>query len=309
MAIGRFDLLKRSAVTVYPKSSLRSSLQRLSFCVRALLLEPELRYWLASSEESSLRQTLLDRPETLGVIVWPYLSITWQPRRRLAQIRKHYEYVDKVEAGLNFPIQKGILLLDLSDRIDFLRVIVDRPRWFMREGELALNLFQGDIRIYTIAFTLEQTDSGTIAYVGAIQGRNISNIMETYKLLTKELHGMRPRDFVIELFRMFCGRIGVKSILAVNDANRHHRSSYFGPKTEKFDVNYNDVWRDRGGVPHDEAFFRLSITGTRRSLDDVAAKKRSMYRKRYEMLDDIENRVLESCSNLSGRLIEDIPPG
>jgi len=51
---------------------------------------------------------------------------------------------------------------------------------------------------------------------------------------------------------------------------------------------YDDVWADRGGTRVAPTHFELPLAGSRRPLEEVAAKKRSMYRRRYEMLDAID---------------------
>ena len=61
---------------------------------------------------------------------------------------------------------------------------------------------------------------------------------------------------------------------------------HFGKK-DALGMDYDEVWRDRGGIRVADTHFELPIGGNRRPLDEIAAKKRSMYRRRYQMLDEI----------------------
>lgn len=239
---------------------------------------------------------MLGRPETVGAVVWPYQCLGWDAATRLERIDSHCKAIDVLGAGLNFPIDQALQLLNLGDLSPGLRVVLDRPKWFMREGQLAMNLFAGELRIYTLAFSFGSFPDGMAAYVGAIQGSNTSGIQDAYKELTKSLHGMRPRDFLVELFRTFCRCLDVLRIYAVADARRQHRSEYFGAaKASTLTLNYDEIWAERGGVKVNEDFFVLSSEAAVRNLDDVPSKKRAMYRRRYEMLTELEQKL---CSTM-----------
>ena len=241
------------------------------------------------------------RPETVGAVIGPYQCIGWDVRTRLARIRDHYSAIETIGGPINFPLDGRLLLLDLKEIRESLQVILDQPKWFMREGQLAINLFLRDTRLYSLAFSLSYQRGGLTAFVGAIQGRDIDGILEEYRLLTKAAHGTRPRDLLIEVFRMLCGMLGVSDIFAVSDAYRNHRSRYFGKAPKKFSVNYDEVWEDRGGVRVHPMFYRLDVDGQQRDIGTIPAKKRSMYRRRYDLLSLLKQQM---HLNYTGRLAE-----
>ena len=127
-----------------------------------------------------------------------------------------------------------------------------------------------------------------------MQGRDIEGVADEYRELTKAAHGMRPRDLLFEIFRMLCSLLCVSKILAVADEFRHHRSAYFGGPNQQFSKNYNEMWVDRGGERASPMFFALEVRGPRREVSDVPAKKRGMYRRRYEMLEAIEQQMMDN---------------
>ena len=70
---------------------------------------------------------------------------------------------------------------------------------FQEEGELMLQLFLGDRRVYSVCFSC--TDDGR-AYIGGIQGgKDITN--DEVKVLTKELHGARPKNIIMSVLYGF----------------------------------------------------------------------------------------------------------
>jgi uncharacterized protein VirK/YbjX len=265
--------------------------RRIIFFVRALAVYGSIKPIINSSRESPMGRLIECRPETVGAIIGPYQCIGWDVRTRLARIRDHYLAIETIGGPINFPLDGRLLLLDLKAIQEGLQVVLDHPKWFMREGQLVINLFFRDTRMYSLAFSLSYQKNGLTAFVGAIQGRNIEGILEQYRQLTKASHGTRPRDLLIEVFRMLCGVLGVIDIFAVSDAYRIQRSHYFGKAPKNFFVNYDEIWAHRGGVRVHPMFFRLDVGARQRDLGTIPAKKRGMYRRRYDMLSLLKQQM------------------
>jgi uncharacterized protein len=256
--------------------------------------------------KSPLGKLMQDRPQAVGAVIWPYQCSGWNAQTRLARIRDHYTVIEKMGGVLDFPVNGKILLLDLEEIRDGFHVVIDQPIWFMREGQLALNLFLGDTRIYTLAFSLFHQTNVVAACIGAIQGRDIEGALETYRELTRVSYGMRPRDLLFEIFRMFCFELGISEIFAVSDEYRFHKDTrYFGPKPHtKILSTYNEIWTDRGGTLVNPMFFQFAVSQPERDLATVPAKKRNMYRRRFEMLRRIRRQMHERCSRLEPAHVE-----
>lgn len=108
---------------------------------------------------------------------------------------------------------------------------------------------------------------------------------------------MRPRDLLIEVFRMVCRLNSVVQIYAVRDAHRHHRSSYFGKDVMRsLPLNYDEAWQDRGATEIVDGFAVLPVARSDRREAEIPARKRSLYRKRYMLLDTIEQSLVEQWS-------------
>jgi len=250
--------------------------------------------------DGALGKAIKARPEIIGAVLWPYQCSAWDVRTRLSRIRGHYDAVEAVGQLLNFPMHATLTLLDLAEIKEGLRVAIDQPRWLMREGQLVINLFLAETRIYSLAFSLYQEGDGQfVAVVGAIQGCGceLEDARDEYRRLTKAAHGMRPRDLLFEVFRMFCARIGVSDIVGVANEFRHHRHSYFAkePKEPKtFSTDYNEIWADRGGVRINAMFYRLNPYRKQKPLAEIRANKRAMYRRRYQMLNSFNEQLNET---------------
>jgi uncharacterized protein VirK/YbjX len=266
--------------------------RRLSYVAKSARVINSLQVYMHPREGSPLQRIMRQRPALVGATIWPYICLSWSAETRLQRIEEHFGVIEKLGSQLDFPVTEMLSLIDLADVATNLRVVLDQPKWFMREGLFVINLFIQDVRIYSLAFSFAFEEGEIVTHIGAIQGVDVEGILGDYKDLTKALHGMRPRDFLVELFRIFCCCLGVSKIYAVNDAKRQHRSSYFGSqKSEELLLNYNDIWVERGGVQDSEDFFALSVETPMRNLEEVPSKKRAMYRRRYELLQSIEARM------------------
>lgn len=266
--------------------------RRLYFVAKSSRLMNSLQVYMYPRPGCPLQRVMEQRPELVGVTIWPYICSSWNAKTCLQRIDEHFRAIEQMDSILDFPVNDMLPLLGLEDMFANLRVVLDQPKWLMRDGLFAINLFLLENRIYSLVFSFGFEESRIIAYIGGIQGVDIEGILDDYKDLTKALHGMRPRDFLVEVFRIFCRNVGITKIYAVNDEKRHLRSRYFGTKKSKqLFLNYNDVWMERGGVPSNEDFFALSVEAPLKDLDEVPSKKRAMYRRRYELLRSVEDRM------------------
>ncbi len=241
---------------------------------------------------SAMDRLMRERPEMLGILIWPYQCSSWDAQERISRLANHCSVMDELGDAFLFSIEERLVLADLSDKFAGLRVMLDQPKWFMREGQLVVNLFVEDYRAFSVAFSFYRDPEGTLcAVIGGVQGRNRDDALDLYRDLTKALYGLRPRDLLLEVLRMYVHLVGSSRILAISDAYRHHRHPYFGQRD--FPTNYDAIWADRGGVPVDEFFYSLPAEKVRRDFETIKPKKRSLYRKRFEFLDDLESRVTD----------------
>lgn len=235
---------------------------------------------------SPLGELLAEWPETVGFLLWPYQCTAWDANMRVSRIAEHLAAIETIP-GLRLTPKDKVVLADLGAYSPGASLIVDRPPWLAREGHLTLSLFKNDFRAFTVSFSLfgDATDRGM--FIGGLQGRQTDEILALYRELTKDFEGIRPRDFMLEALRMWAVKLGVRHIRAVSDGHKISRHKYFADKKAPGLV-YDDVWPERGGTRVDQTQYELPLGGSRRPVQDVAAKKRAMYRRRYEMLDAIE---------------------
>ncbi|MEB6589173.1 MULTISPECIES: VirK/YbjX family protein [Pseudomonas] len=287
--------LVKSVFTLQPGYSLRALNNKYKLTLQIARHWPALNAFrqrmLAALGQQGLRRLGVD---CLGVVQWPYISKCWEAAQRLEVVASHYE----VMAG-QFPAlvllgrDDSQTLCDLSSHSPGCRLVLDRPVWFRREGELVLNLFQGDLRVASLAFTLCRTQGELCLFIGAVQGIHKGVDSETslaiYRDLTKDFEGLRPRSLLLEALKCLARALGVVHLYAVSDACRHHRHPYFGSdKAQDLAANYDVIWQESGATASNrEDFFAIPLAPAQRAEHDIPAKKRAMYRRRQALLDDV----------------------
>ncbi|WP_434640668.1 DUF535 family protein [Klebsiella sp. I138] len=161
---------------------------------------------------------------------------------------------------------------------------------FQEEGELMLLMLEGEKRIYSICFSC--TEDGR-AYIGGIQGgKDIAN--DDIKVLTKELHGTRPKNLIISLLYGFLQHSDIKEIYAID--------SDFHVKSEKVQTSYSALWLEVGGEKHRRGWYKLPPQEIKKSLEEVKSKHRSQFIKREGLKELAQQDMMAALRQISGSL-------
>jgi uncharacterized protein VirK/YbjX len=269
--------------------------QRIRYLFKARSVWPLLSQLIDAPPGSALGRFVANRREVLGFIEAPFINASWDARTRLTSFLRQFDHLQTMGKAFAFDATQSIELLRLDELGPDYHVILDKPTWFQREGLLTLNIFRGNLRLISLSFSFDTLNGEQIVMIGAIQGRRIEGVLDEYRQLTKLAHGLRPRDLLIDILRIVAAHEGAVRMIAVSDACRHHRSPYFGKNTgRELPLDYDEIWRDRGGVYRGDGFFELPVERQVRDIDEIPSKKRQMYRQRYAMLDAIEARILQA---------------
>ncbi len=250
------------------------------------------RHLYRANPATRLGQFRRHRPEMLGLVVTPFVAAPWRAPERFRAVIDHCDAVDALGWPLDVGDHEYRRLADLSDISPGLRLEISAQRWMAREGLLSLSLMEGDKLAFSLSFALGRTCDGLVAYIGGLQGGADEDALARARRRTKLAHGMRPRDLLIEAFRMLCRAYGVARILAVADNIRVHRSAYLRARSaDPVMMSYDAVWEDRGGTLGPDGFFHLCPSMKRRAAEDIRPNKRSEYRRRYAMLDALQAAI------------------
>lgn len=254
---------------------------------------------------SHFKSLIRNHPRAIPSILWPYQCSSWDISSRINHLYNHFLTLSELKYGIDYIANRQYVLVEGHHIYPGLRIVLDKNDLFMREGMITLNLFIGQDRVFTIAFSFHKNKQGQVcAFIGAIQGRRMRGITDLYREMTKKTYGIRPRDLMIEVFQMLCRLSGVNRIYAVSESHRQHRHLFYCLKHKMSEpsINYDEVWSDRSGTRSTDAFFELPIKPPRKLLSNIVSKKRSMYRNRYSLLQRLEKEIGHGLIMLGSRI-------
>lgn len=134
-------------------------------------------------------------------------------------------------------------------------------------------------------------------FIGAMQGPNMEDARDVVKKVTKYCHAYRTKNLVLYLTQAVARALGIKHIYAVTNegyyANNHVRSD------RKLKTDFSEFWMEAGGTPTDDTrFYELPLVETRKTMEEVPTRKRAVYRKRFTMLDALDEEAEKRMEEL-----------
>ncbi|WP_199099039.1 DUF535 family protein [Dyella sp. ASV21] len=210
-----------------------------------------------------------------------FVNRHWHRPTRLRSIESHYRSMLKRMPATLFEavyVRGRATLGELALKDDSRLQLHLRPSIAMGcEGELGLELTDTNgSMLYRLVFTVIDEVRPTLT-IGCIQGPDGEDGRERVRVLTRQMHGMRPKQLMLELAYAFAEAYGIKYVLAVgNEAHPLH-------KRRRFLADYDAFWLEQGGVALNGGWYVLPETLHHRSEADVPSKHRSSYRKRGEL--------------------------
>lgn len=169
-----------------------------------------------------------------------------------------------------------------------------------KEGMLSLIFRWGNnyANLYQMIFWIarDKNDDWSL-WIGAMQGPNMENAKDVVKKVTKQCHAYRTKNLTLYVTRIFAEVLGLKHIYAVSNygyyANNHVRSD------RKLKTNFGDFWKESGGhVTEDARFYELPLQEERKNEDEIPTRKRSVYRKRFALMDEIKLTMTQNLAKL-----------
>jgi uncharacterized protein VirK/YbjX len=161
-----------------------------------------------------------------------------------------------------------------------------------KEGLMGVAFDIGESRIYQINFWINVTTSGAkILSIGALQGQD--GELPLLSALTKHFHGYRPKNLILRVVRLIAIQLKLDRIFAVSDHGHYTRNHLRIDRQLK--TSLTDFWLEAGGVQSDDPrFFELGKNEPQKNIEDIKSSKRSLYRKRFAMLEEFDAEMRDS---------------
>ena len=218
-------------------------------------------------------------------------------KERVGIVKNHVKYLTervKEDVLVDIYAKKPQILWQSKDEGEPLILKLAFHKGFRKEGLLALLLDCPAGGLYKTIFWFSPNEAGEPSlYIGALQGPHFEGAKEAVKQITKRCHAYRTKNLILHATQEFARALGVSRIYAVTNygyyAMNHIRAD------RKLKTDFGDFWNEAGGkLCKDKRFYELPLVEARKSMDEIQASKRASYRRRYELLDEIDDSIATS---------------
>ncbi len=235
-----------------------------------------------------------------------YMSVKWSKAKKTKVILDTYKFIYKhngafigiIESNQVFEIAdfklhdstQGKLILWYEDR-------------YRKEGELLLSFVCEELggMIVTASFSFEELSiDNWICRIGCIQGHS-SNGENATKMAQKLLHGLRPKALIVFAIQEFSKHLGFSGVYGAGDDIQAYRQKHLIHLPGRHDINfnYNAIWTECGGELAMDGWYKLPLSQVPKNMEDISSNKRSQYRKRYTLLDELSLKITDAVKRLS----------
>lgn len=269
---------------------------RIKYLFRSLAWPVATRKMLTAITEEPVMREVLPIQHTLpSKIHRPYLYNGMPMAARTHAIISHYQYVKQLSSlrlRQAMLTQQGVELVNFAGKNgETFTVTLACTGRCEREGEVNLLFRRDGVQLAMLTFAVTTVDGEKMAMIGGIQGAHRDTPHELIREATKACYGLFPKRLLMETLTLICAETGVTKIEAVSDNGHIFRSlRYRLKKRSLFHASYNEFWETLNAQPSGNKLYSLPLSFPRKPLEEIASKKRSEYRKRYDLLDTLREQ-------------------
>ena len=216
---------------------------------------------------------------------YPFLQKDFNNQRKLKYLEEHFKVISNFKKKYQHELyDNAILLLDMSKYHIEMNLKLQYDHFSRHEGEITI--FFEDRNSLKKIFKITGLLSKNIFYIGGVQGQTSNDLMRS---LTKECFGMRPHNFLLYCLMEFSQNLGCSSLYAIK--NNFHVSNARARTRGKVLFDYDAFFRELNIIAETPSWNILNAKYQLKDISEIKSKKRSMYKKRYELLENISTDI------------------
>jgi hypothetical protein len=273
---------------------------RFKFMLRSVLtLRSSLRWLDTFIQNEQLLEFLRANPRLACKLHRPYLYQKLGTAGKLAILQQHYslECARMPVRQLDILLGSGTLTLATlsgKDGSEY-RFTLTHRHTFDKEGELSLQMLNASgTPLVTLTFTLCLNAQGAMLLIGGLQGpRRECDSQDAIKTATKACHGLFPKRVVMEALCEVVRMLGIHHIQAVSKQQHIYYSWRY---RKHFEADYDSFWLALDATLNTGGFFVVPQLLPRKTMEQIASKKRAEYQRRYALFDDLNAQVASSLA-------------
>ncbi len=295
--------IQPAARQAFDQPGLHAWSKRVRFTARALRHFRTWRTWYSFLQTSRFAAIGRFFPRLAETPFRPYLHKDMRTAERARVLLEHYDFIGRyTPAALQSALlQNQPFLLNeacLPLQSEALLINLTYAKHMKQEGELSLSLGRTDSLdthrehawIASLTFSVRRRGESWVIVVGGLQGGHAETGRDDARAATDVFHGLRPKPLLVHVLRQLATCWDIESIYGItNEAHCFMRRRYRGRISIK--SSYDELWAEQGGQWQADGYYRLPVQVARRDLQDVPSRKRSQYRRRYALLDSLDQEI------------------
>jgi uncharacterized protein VirK/YbjX len=272
---------------------------RFKFFARSFIMPFSTRKLLKFiTEHPHYEQLLAAQPRLPCRLHRPYLSLSMTRRESINAIFYHYKLIEEIFGSDRFlqHLSEGLCLAEFNGKTgEGYQVIFISTHKLDREGESSLRLRTqtGDM-LCEMTFTIYEKSGERALMIGGVQGPSGTHSHEKIQSATKDFSGLFPKKIVFEALLAFAKLLDAKAIFAVSNETHVYHSLRYLNRQKLMHADYSGFWKMLGGALSEDDNFTLNIDPVRKDIATIPSKKRSEYRRRYKLLDDLSHNITKN---------------
>lgn len=291
---------KRILNPLWEKSS-----YRLKFFSRSLFMYPITLKWLSILESYPFVDLFLVKQHNLPTkLQRPYLASSLSSKQRFLALKSHYDFLSTQPKSLTeaFYQQTAFKLSSLSGKNETSFFIeISASDKYSREGELTLFFKNAENKeLASLTFSLIDWKGKKTLFIAGLQGaeRAVEDPKQAISQATKSCFGAFPKrllvDAALEMARFF----KFEQIMAVSNTTHIYNNWRYRQRFNQLHADYDSFWLSLNAELKSGQFFYLPTELVNKPIEEVASKKRSEYRQRYQLLDQLKTDIATVLSQL-----------
>ena len=276
----------------------KRSVTALKYLVRSACMAAQHQQFLAFIAADSAMRTYWRRdPRLLERHMHRYVNAHWHRRDRLTYLQQHYRFARahlprglfELVYAMGHASLGGITAKDGS----LLTLCMRPPIYKGCEGELCLQLCDvNEDPLYSIVFSV--ADEQPTLMIGCLQGPRGENARDMVRDLTRNLHGMRPKQLMLNLAYTFAQHYRIERLVAIsNEAHPLRRSG------RPLYSDYDAFWEEQQGQRVGGGWYALPTTLTHKTEAEVPSNRRAEFRRREALRREAEQLSTNALTQLS----------
>ena len=273
---------------LYPDQGKKSyRMKRFRYHLRSLLHWQTIKKFERFVNQNPLLVMLLNaRPGFSYPLVHRFLDKRFNSRQRFEEMCANLTFLPEKLTALHLPPlwQQPICFGEVIPDFELYLTIND---YQAMEGYWALELRYKPTQELVYLLTFGRVQKALL--IAVIQGPNFEGSKEMVKLLTKKCHGLRPAYLMVEAMKALTKVLGYSALWGI--PHKYQNKSRF-VQSKRYVVDYDAIFAESAGTLKE--YWELPLHFETKNMNDIPSNKRSMYRKRYAMLAQLQENMAEA---------------